>query len=154
MAEKLRRFDFLGRGISYPFRFTQRTGGLYQGSSVSPSEQIQHVTESIYQILGTVIGSRVIRRDFGSRLRGIVFDPNDVSLDIEIDYIVRTALNTWEPRVVVGPIYTDRTEWKLGRLEINISITIIKTNVSTNVVFPYFLSEEQRKTFVTPGAPS
>lgn len=153
MPEIVRRLDFLGKGVSFPFRFTPRTGGVFQGSSVSPSEQVQHVTESILQILGTMVTSRVIRRDFGSRMKGIVFDPNDPTLDAHIDYIVRTALETWEPRVIVGPITTDRTEWKSGRIEININVRIIKTNVEANIVFPYFLDEEQRKTFVTPGRP-
>ena len=153
MPEIVRRLDFLGRGISFPFRFTQRTGGVYRGSSVTPSEQVRHVTESVIQILQTKITSRVIRRDFGSRLRGIVFDPNDPTLDTHLDYIIRTALETWEPRVIVGPIFVDRTEWKAGRIEITITVRIIKTNVEANIVFPYFLSEEQRKTFVTPGAP-
>lgn len=153
MPDNLRRLDFLGKGVAFPFRFTQRTGGVYQGSSVSPSEQIQHVTESIIQILSTAITSRVIRRDFGSRMRGLVFDPNDLTMDTQLDYILRTALEKWEPRVIVGPIYVDRTEWKSGRVEITINVRIIKTNVEANIVFPYFLSEEQRKTFVTPGRP-
>ena len=152
MPDIVRRMDFLGKGVAFPFRFTQRTGGVYQGSSVTPSEQIQHVTESIIQILNTQITSRVIRRDFGSRMRGIVFDPNDPTLDTHLDYIIRTALETWEPRVIVGPIYVDRTEWQEGRVEITIRVRIIKTNVETNIVFPYFLTEAQRKTFVPTSA--
>ena len=152
MPEIVRRLDFLGKGVAFPFRFTQRTGGVYRGSSVSPSEQIQHVTESIIQILSTMITSRVIRRDFGSRMHGIVFEPNDPTLDTQIEYIIRTAIETWEPRVIVGPIYVDRTEWKEGRLEISINIMIRRTNVSTNIVFPYFLTEAQRKTIVPTSA--
>lgn len=152
MPDIVRRMDFLGKGVAFPFRFTQRTGGVYQGSSVTPSEQIQHVTESIIQILNTQLLSRVIRRDFGSRMRGIVFDPNDPTLDTQIEYIVRTAIETWEPRVIVGPIFTDRTERKAGRIEITINIRIRRTNISTNIVFPYFLTEAQRKTFVPTSA--
>lgn len=48
---------------------------------LSESEGIEHVKESIQQILGTPIGSRVMRRDFGSRLRQIVFEPNDSTID-------------------------------------------------------------------------
>ena len=152
MPDTVRRLDFLGKGVSFPFHFTRRTGGVYQGSSVTPSEQIQHVTESIIQILNTQLLSRVIRRDFGSRMRSIIFDPNDPFLDTQVEYIVRTAIETWEPRVIVGPVYVDHTEFKRGRVEITINIRIRRTNVSKNIVFPYFLTEEQRKTFVPATA--
>lgn len=144
--------DFLGRGVHFPFAFTRRTGGVYKGTTVSKSGDLQHITESVMQILYTVIGSRVIRRDFGSLLQSVVFDPNDVTLDVQFDYMIRKALETWEPRIIVGPIGIDRTEWQDGRIEISLEITIIKTNRTTNMVFPYFLSPDQRKTWVTPAA--
>lgn len=144
--------SFLGQGFKFPFQFTQRTGGIYKGTTVSSSEQVRHIEESIMQILHTRIGSRVIRRDFGSLLRSIVFDPNDVTLDVQLDYIIRKAIETWEPRVIVGPITVDRTFWKEGRVEISLEIRIIKINSVFNMVFPYFLTEEERKTWVTPGA--
>ena len=143
--------SFLGKGMKFPFGFTQRTGGVYKGTSVEESEDVQHIQQSIRQILDTVVTSRVIRRDFGSLLASIIFDPNDVTLDVRLDYIIRRAIETWEPRVIIGPITTDRTEWQDGRLEISIDFTIIKTNVASNVVFSWFLSEEERKTWVTPG---
>ena len=145
------RKNFLGKGMKFPFGFTQRTGGVYKGTSTEESEDIQHIEQSLRQILGTVVGSRVIRRDFGSLLASIVFDPNDVTLDVRLDYIIRRAIETWEPRVIIGPITTDRTEWQDGRIYIDIAFTIIKTNVASNMVFSWFLSPEERKTWVTPG---
>lgn len=145
------RKNFLGKGMKFPFGFTQRTGGVYKGTSTEESEDIQHIEQSLRQILGTVVGSRVIRRDFGSLMASIVFDPNDVTLDVRLDYIIRRAIETWEPRVIIGPITTDRTEWQDGRLYINVEFTIIKTNVASNMVFSWFLSPEERKTWVTPG---
>jgi phage baseplate assembly protein W len=145
------RKSFLGKGMKFPFGFTQRTGGVYKGTSTEESEDIQHIEQSLRQILGTVVGSRVIRRDFGSLLASIVFDPNDVTLDVRLDYIIRRAIETWEPRVIIGPITTDRTEWQDGRLYINIEFTIIKINSVNNLVFDWFLTPEERKTYVTPG---
>jgi len=145
------RTDFLGRGLKFPFQFTQRTGGVFVGTSASASEQISHINESLYQILGTLIGSRVIRRDFGSQIKGIVFEPNDPILDTMFDYMIRHAINDWEPRVIVGPINIDRSFWKEGRIEIDIFFTIIKTNVSGNYVYPHFLSAEDRKTYINTG---
>ena len=142
---------FLGRGWSFPFRFTFRSGGVSRGTEVAQDVAERHIEDSILQILGTSIGTRVIRRDFGSDLRGIVFEPNDPTLDSEIDFIVRNAIERWEPRVIVGPISTDRTDFALGRLDISVQFTIIKTNVTRNLVFPYFLTPDQQRTFSNPG---
>lgn len=145
--------SFLGKGWQFPFQFTQRTGGVFQGTTVSSAEQIEQVNGSILQILGTVQGSRVIRRDFGSLIKGLVFEPNDPSLDTAFDFMIRKAINDWEPRVIVGPITVSRQFWKDGRLDIKVEFRIIQTNTIGNIVYPYFLSEEERKTFVTPGRP-
>ena len=104
------RKNFLGKGMKFPFGFTQRTGGVYKGTSTEESEDIQHIEQSLRQILGTVVGSRVIRRDFGSLMASIVFDPNDVTLDVRLDYIIRRAIETWEPRVIIGPDATVAVE--------------------------------------------
>jgi phage baseplate assembly protein W len=143
--------SFLGKGLKYPFQFTMRTGGVYKGTSVSNSDQERHIEESLMQIWNTMVGSRVIRRDFGSLLKSIVFDPNDVTLDVQFDYMIRRAIETWEPRVIIGPITIDRTFWKEGQVEIGVSFRIIRTNSVRNLVFPYFLSEDERKTWVTPA---
>ena len=143
--------DFLGTGWRFPFAFTRRKGGVYRGETVSESSGVEHITQSIAQILDTRIESRVMRRDFGSGMRGIVFEPNDPQLDIQLDYLIRSAIARWEPRVFVGPIRIDRSQWKDGRIDITLQFTIIKTNVTANMVFPYFLGEEQRKNFVTPA---
>lgn len=145
----LERKSFLGVGWYYPFQFTRRTGGVFKGTTVAKSGDVVHIEQSIIQILHTAITSRVIRRDFGSGLRGIVFDPNDPSIDPQVDYMIRTAIETWEPRVIVGPVTLDRTEWQDGRLEISVTFRIIKTNVERNLVFDFFLTEEERKTWTS-----
>ena len=57
--------SFLGRGMAYPFRFTRKTGGVNSAGVVSQSEDTQHINESILQILGIRVGSRVMRRSYG-----------------------------------------------------------------------------------------
>jgi len=147
------RRDFLGKGFKFPFNFSGRTGGITKNLGVGSSGMERHIEESIHQIIYTLIGSRVIRRDFGSTLRGIVFSPNDSHTDVLIDYIIRSGIETWEPRVLVGPITVDRTMWQDGQLELGIEFKIIKTNSVRNMVFPYFLTEDQRSSYETPGAP-
>jgi len=151
IEDVVQKRDFLGRGWTFPFQFTRRTGGVFKGTTVAKSGDVPHITQSILQILQTAIGSRVIRRDFGSEIYGVVFEPNDPSLDAQFDFMIRKAIETWEPRVIVGSIILNRSEYKDGRLYIEINIRIIKTNTATNIVFDYFLTEEERKTWANYG---
>lgn len=152
LARKYNLREYLGRGRNFPFKFTRRTGGVFKGTVVARSDEILLIEHSLMQILRTMVGTRFMRRDFGSLLKSIVFDPNDPSLDVQIDYMIRTAIETWEPRVIVGPITIDRAEWGRGRIEITVEFTIVRSHKKGSIVFPFFLSEEQRKAWVTPAA--
>ncbi|MBI3726039.1 GPW/gp25 family protein [bacterium] len=137
MAENV---DILGKGWRFPFAITKRKGGPGTSASLSESEGIEHVKESIRQILGTPIGSRVMRRDFGSRLRQIVFQPNDSTIDTLVEHYVREAIERWERRALVGSVTVVHDERELGKVEIGVEFRIIQTNVLGNLVFPYYLA--------------
>ena len=49
-------YDFLGKGLRYPFRFQSVSGGTQV--STATSREHEHIRESILQILGTRIGER------------------------------------------------------------------------------------------------
>jgi phage baseplate assembly protein W len=136
--------DILGKGWRFPFAITKRKGGPGTSASLSESEGIEHVKESIRQILGTPIGSRVMRRDFGSRLRQIVFEPNDSTLDTLIEHYVREAIERWEKRVIVGPVTVIHAEREAGKVEIGVQFRIIQTNVVGNLVYPFYLTGAAR----------
>ena len=140
---------FLGRGMAFPFRFTRKSGGVSAFGAVTQSESDQHIIESILQILGIRVGSRVMRRSFGSYLREIVFRPNDPALDAKVEYAVKGAIERWEPRVVVDTLVIDRTFRQEGRLDVSVTYTVIKTNVKRNLVFPYFLDPAEQEAWVT-----
>lgn len=62
---------------------------------------IDHLRQSIRDILTTPLGSRVMRRDYGSRLFDLIDNPlNDVTL-VEIFAATAEALMVWEPRLRV-----------------------------------------------------
>jgi len=139
--------DFLGRGIGYKFGFTTRTGGVYKGIDPNDDGGVDRVTGSIHQILGTNTGTRVMRRDFGSSTASFVFAPNDPQIDLKLDYAIRQALIKWEPRVTVGPIKISHDRRAEGILDVTLSVVINQTNTIANVVWPFFLSTVEQKTF-------
>ncbi|RFA31332.1 baseplate assembly protein [Alkalilimnicola ehrlichii] len=65
---------------------------------------IDHIRQSVTDILTTPIGSRVMRRDYGSLLPELIDQPlNDVTLMLAYSAVV-TALIRWEPRIRVERI--------------------------------------------------
>lgn len=59
---------------------------------------IDHLRQSIRDILTTPIGSRVMRRDYGSRLFQLVDRPTTPALMVELYVATAEALDRWEPR--------------------------------------------------------
>ena len=60
---------------------------------------IEHLRQSIRDILTTPIGSRVMRRDYGSRLFELVDAPLNEGALAEIYAATAEALERWEPRL-------------------------------------------------------
>ncbi|HBY80792.1 MAG TPA: baseplate protein, partial [Cyanobacteria bacterium UBA11148] len=77
-----------------------------QGSPQLSSE-IRNIEESIAIILGTKIGERVYRPDFGSRLFELAFAPMNTQTLLLIRLYVEEALTMWEPRIVVDAVRTE-----------------------------------------------
>lgn len=59
------------------------------------------VNKSIVTILGTRKKTRVFRRNFGSYLLDILFDPMDPITVERIQREIITAIEEWEPRIVL-----------------------------------------------------
>ena len=60
-----------------------------------------HVAQSIGVILTTRIGTRVMRREFGSELLGLIDRPMTDRIVLAVYAAVATALALWEPRFVL-----------------------------------------------------
>ncbi len=59
---------------------------------------LDHLYQSIRDILTTPIGTRVMRREYGSRLFDLIDRPTEPGLLIEVHAAVAEALDRWEPR--------------------------------------------------------
>ena len=64
-----------------------------------PLDGIAHVKQSVRDILTTRIGTRVMRRDYGSKLPALVDRPVNGNLTMELYAATAAALQEWEPRV-------------------------------------------------------
>ncbi|RJF81129.1 phage baseplate protein [Azospirillum cavernae] len=64
-----------------------------------PLSGLDHLRQSITDILTTRIGTRVMRRDYGSDLPALVDAPMNPGLSLDLYAATATALRRWEPRI-------------------------------------------------------
>lgn len=70
-------------------------------------EGLAHLRQSISDILTTPVGSRVMRRDYGSRLFELIDAPTNAEIVIEIYAATAEALDKWEPRLQLTKVSMD-----------------------------------------------
>ncbi|GGL04260.1 GPW/gp25 family protein [Streptomyces flaveus] len=123
---------FLGRGWSFPL--APGTDG-----DVAMAAAEEDVRQAILLILQTEPGERLMRPDFGSGLRSLVFSKIDTGTLALVRHRVEMALTAWEPRIDLRQVAV--TSEEPGALLIRIDYRIRTTNVFYNLVFPYYLRE-------------
>lgn len=123
--------DILGRGFAFPMR-TNSHGGIQDG------QQAQKVRESIFVILGTQYGERVMRPTFGCNLRSLVFAPNNDATANLARHYVEEGLTTWEPRIMLDDV-TVANDQTQGRLLIQIRYRLKSTYEPQNLIYPFYL---------------
>ncbi|MFP3031106.1 MAG: GPW/gp25 family protein [Wolbachia sp.] len=81
-------------------------------------EGIEHLKQSIVDIITTPIGSRVMRREYGSRLSELVDRPINRDFTLEIYAAVAGALEKWEKRFKLEKVKI--TEVKEGKVTLDL----------------------------------
>lgn len=80
---------------------------------------LDHLKQSIADILNTPIGSRVMRRDYGSRLFELIDAPINRSTVVDIVAETAEALMKWEDRLVVSAV--DVTGAVVGQIALRVT---------------------------------
>jgi len=70
--------------------------------------EVAHVRQSIRRILTTPIGSRVMRRDFGSLIPDLIDMPLTAANRLRVIAATAEAIIRWEPRIRVSKITLDQ----------------------------------------------
>ena len=125
---------FLGRGWSFPPTFdpTTRQVKLLDGEA--------DIQSSLYVLLSTLPGERVMQPTFGCDLTPLLFQPLDTTLRTYLQDKIRTAILYHEPRIDVVRVELTPNVLE-GLLLIELDYTVRATNSRHNVVFPYYRSE-------------
>lgn len=125
---------FLGRGWPFPVK-PGADGRLHY---VEGAEKIR---QSIWIVLGTAPGERVMRPTFGCGIHDLVFQPNTAALRGLVQERVRTALTRWEPRIDLQDVVVKTPADARNCLLIEVRYRIRSNNAFYNLVYPFFLNE-------------
>lgn len=71
------------------------------GTLMTPSD---HLHQSIHDILTTPLGSRLMRRDYGSLLPFLIDEPMNKATKLKMMSAIATALIKWEPRIKIRQV--------------------------------------------------
>ncbi|WP_118987166.1 GPW/gp25 family protein [Photorhabdus sp. CRCIA-P01] len=80
---------------------------------------LDHVRQSVSDILLTPVGSRLARRTYGSLLPELIDWPQNAALRLQIMAATYTAISRWEPRINLTAITI--TTQQDGKMTVNIA---------------------------------
>lgn len=127
--------SFLGTGWSFPPRFDQDLGAV---EMVSEEKDIE---ESLRILMSTFPGERITNLEYGCDLQRVLFAPMNASTQSDIQEIIKNAVLYFEPRVTLEEVEIDTRLDVEGVVMITLHYVVRKTNIRSNVVFPFYQIE-------------
>lgn len=127
----------IGQGWGFPVLFQSPDLGV---NLVSGHEDIR---QSLHILLGTALGERAMRPEWGSVLASYLF--MEMTTD-NLSYLseqVADAINRNERRIELHGVDVDTSMATAGMLLIQINYTVRATNTRDNMVYPFYLQENR-----------
>lgn len=124
---------FLGTGWKFPLNIDE------QGSVELVSED-ESVAESIWIILSTARGERLMHPEFGCGIHELVFEPNNESTAGLAQFYVQDALSRWEPRILIDEVAVTSDLSAPSLLLIRVTYRVRTTDSRFNFVYPFYLT--------------
>ena len=125
---------YLGVGWKFPLQVT--ADGKFARARLE-----QRVEESIYLILNTAKGERLMLPDFGCGIHDLVFEPDGAATATRVVQSVRQALTAYEPRIDVLDLDASSAPDRANLLLIRVSYRIRANNAVGNLVYPFYVQE-------------
>ena len=107
---------------------TARYQGMNRNTGLGISDT-EHISQSMRDILLTPVGSRVMRREYGSLLSALIAMPQNPALRLQIMVACYSAIQKWEPRIRLTAISFETGD--AG--EIYVDITGMRTDTGASV---------------------
>ncbi len=120
---------FLGRGWSFPPKFdkNEKTVVMY--------EEEEDIHSSIFVILSTRLGERIMRPEFGTNLEELIFNNLTGILKTKVAESIKTSIILHEPRVKVIDVDISESNSNEGFFIVKLDYIIRATNSRFNEVY-------------------
>ncbi len=128
------RRPFLGIGWKFPIQTTP-------SGRIAQARDEQRIEESVYLILSTSKGERLMQPSFGCEIHDLVFAGNDAGAASRAARAVRSALVANEPRIDVLDVTAETSPERPNLLLMRISYRIRSNNARGNLVYPFYIAE-------------
>lgn len=135
MKNNTREYAFLGTGWKFPITVDGITGRIEESSYE------ENIRQSIYLIIMTKPGERVMRPDFGCEIHNFMFENIDYTTLSRMKQAVEEALIRWEPRITDTEVTVVDAVREQNAVELQIAYRVRTTNNPYNLVFPFYLEE-------------
>lgn len=135
MQNNTQEYAFLGTGWQFPITVDEITGRVVESSYE------ENIRQSIYLIIMTKPGERLMRPDFGCAIHNFMFENIDYTTLSRMKQAVEEALIRWEPRITDTEVTVIDAVKEQNAVEIRITYRVRATNNPYNMVFPFYLEE-------------
>ena len=129
------QYAYLGRGWSFPPTFS------YYDGTVNMLEGVADIESSLYLLLSTRLGERIMQPNYGCNMDNLVFEAMNLTLMTYLRDLVETAILYHEPRIKLDKVEIDSSDEAEGKLLIVIHYTVRITNSRYNYVYPFYINE-------------
>ncbi len=124
--------SFLGKGWAFPPNFEEvnKTNEMV--------EKEVDIHQSLIILLGTVPGERIMHFEYGCNLKQFLFESISPSLFARMRMVITDSIVRFEARIKLEKI---DFKFEDSVLYITINYKIRQTNVSRNLVYPFYIME-------------
>jgi hypothetical protein len=102
------------------------------GGSLS---ELESISQSIEDILSTRMGTRVMRREYGSLLPELVDHPFNDATRLRVYAATAMALMRWEPRITLSRVQFSGATLQ-GRIALDLDVALVDVNGVHNLRIP------------------
>ncbi|MGB1216714.1 MAG: GPW/gp25 family protein [Saprospiraceae bacterium] len=127
--------SFLGTGWGFPISFDDHE------KSVKMVSEEEDIRQSLFILLSTRPGERIVNPLFGCRIHDYLFEPLNSATLLMIEDAVRLSVLYYEPRIDLEEVDIDTSEELEGKISISLTYKVRRINMRTNIVYPFYKLE-------------
>ncbi|WP_315807484.1 GPW/gp25 family protein [Pseudomonas sp. C9-3] len=103
---------------------------------------LDHIRQSVADIITTPLGSRVMRREYGSQVPELIDAPFNGTTQVRLYAATAMALMRWEPRIRLSRVQITAASFA-GVAELQLEGTLVNDNAALSLAIPLQLGASQ-----------